>query len=53
MKKLVIIGGGFAGLWAAFGATRKAKLLNKNKQVLTLAPGALYMQKAGIKKLLA
>lgn len=28
MKNLVIIGGGFAGLWAAFSAVRKAKALN-------------------------
>lgn len=36
MKKLVIIGGGFSGLWAAFSATRKAKLLNKDKVSITL-----------------
>ena len=33
MKELVIIGGGFSGLWAALSSTRKAKLLNKDKEV--------------------
>ncbi len=37
MKHLVIIGGGFAGLWAAFSAVRQARVLNKqDKLTITL-----------------
>ena len=33
MKQLIIIGGGFAGLWAAFSAVRQAKILGKEDDV--------------------
>lgn len=33
MKRIVIIGGGFAGLWAAFSATRLARMHNLENEV--------------------
>jgi NADH:ubiquinone reductase (H+-translocating) len=33
MKQLIIVGGGFAGLWAAFSAVRHAKILEKEEEV--------------------
>ena len=33
MKEIVIIGGGFAGLWAAFSAMRLAKLEGLEQEV--------------------
>ncbi len=33
MKKIVIIGGGFAGIWSALGAMRHCLLLGKSKEV--------------------